>query len=125
LNCAIHESSPAIGTCVRCGKAVCQLCANKHAGKIYCDTCAALPTTDKSKIVAGLLAIFLGTLGIHKFYLGRTGWGVAYLLISILGIVLLAIPTLIISIVAFIEGIILLCMSDEKFAEKYGKAPAA
>ena len=34
----------------------------------------------KSKVAAGLLGIFLGGLGIHKFYLGRWGWGIVYLL---------------------------------------------
>jgi TM2 domain-containing membrane protein YozV len=33
----------------------------------------------KSKTTAGLLAIFLGGLGFHKFYLGQTGRGILYL----------------------------------------------
>ena len=37
----------------------------------------------KSKIAAGLLAIFLGSLGIHNFYLGYTGRAVAQLLITL------------------------------------------
>src|SRR5690554_3028666 len=36
--------------------------------------------SNKSKTTAGLLAIFLGAFGIHKFYLGRTGMGILYLL---------------------------------------------
>ena len=42
---------------------------------------------EKSKIVAGLLAIFLGGLGIHKFYLGYTKTGIIFLLILITYIV--------------------------------------
>ena len=38
----------------------------------------------KSKMAAGLLGIFLGSLGIHNFYLGYTGKAVAQLLITIL-----------------------------------------
>ncbi|HIE44503.1 MAG TPA: TM2 domain-containing protein [Candidatus Omnitrophica bacterium] len=34
----------------------------------------------KSVGVAYLLWLFLGGIGIHKFYLGKTGWGIAYLL---------------------------------------------
>ncbi len=40
------------------------------------------PLSDKSKLVAGLLQLFLGTLGIGRFYLGYTGLGVAMLLLS-------------------------------------------
>ncbi len=64
----------------------------------------------KSKLAAGLLAIFLGGLGIHKFYLGKTGMGVLYLLFSWTGI-----P----EIVGFIEGIVYLCSNDENFQLKY------
>ena len=38
----------------------------------------------KSKLAAGLLAFFLGGLGIHRFYLGYTGIGIAMLLITVL-----------------------------------------
>ncbi|GHD44830.1 TM2 domain-containing protein [Streptomyces longwoodensis] len=38
------------------------------------------PYSDKSKIVAGLLQIFLGGLGIGRFYVGSVGVGVAQLL---------------------------------------------
>ena len=64
----------------------------------------------KSKIAAGLLGIFLGGLGIHKFYLGKIGMGILYLLFCWTGI-----P----SIVGFIEGIIYLCSNDENFQLKH------
>ncbi|MCP3766608.1 MULTISPECIES: TM2 domain-containing protein [Streptomyces] len=38
------------------------------------------PYSDKSKIVAGILQIFLGTLGIGRFYVGSVGIGIAQLL---------------------------------------------
>lgn len=37
------------------------------------------PTSDKSKTVALLLCIFLGPLGIHRFYVGKIGTGLLYL----------------------------------------------
>ena len=66
---------------------------------------------DRSRVAAALFAFFLDGLGIHKFYLGRTGEGVIYLIFF---------WTLIPAIVAFIEGIIYLTMSDGEFARKYG-----
>lgn len=68
-------------------------------------------TSDKSKIVAGVLAILLGVFGVHKFYLGKNVQGVLYLLFCWTGIPALA---------GFIEGILYLVSSDEAFAEKYG-----
>lgn len=38
------------------------------------------PLSDKSKLVAGLLQLFIGTLGIGRFYLGHNGIAVAQLL---------------------------------------------
>ena len=66
--------------------------------------------TSKSKITAGLLGIFLGGLGVHKFYLGRIGLGMLYLL---------SFWTFIPAIVGLIEGIVYLGMSDENFDIKY------
>ena len=68
----------------------------------------------KSKIVAGILALLLGTLGIHKFYLGYVVVGVVYLLVSITFIGLfLTVP------VSIIDGIIYLTKSDEDFDKTY------
>lgn len=63
----------------------------------------------KSKIAAGVLALFLGGLGVHKFYLGKVGMGILYLCFCWTGI-----P----AVVAFIEGIIYLCSNDENFQLK-------
>jgi len=73
----------------------------------------------KSKIVAGLLAIFLGGFGIHKFYLGCTKSGIITLILFIFGMILLFIPTMIIGTIAFIEGILYIVKSDEDFDEQY------
>jgi len=37
----------------------------------------------KSKIAAGLLGIFLGGLGIHRFYLGYVGIGIAQIIVTL------------------------------------------
>ncbi len=78
---------------------------------------------EKSKVAAGLLAIFLGGLGIHKFYLGYTGPALVYLLTNTIGWVvtiwLLGLPNAALGIIALIEGVIYLTMSDEDFEQTY------
>lgn len=81
---------------------------------------AGIGTNSKSKIIAGLLAIFLGGLGIHKFYLDYPSQGVILLVASIIGVVTLltGIGILIligIWIVCLIEGVIYMTKSDEEF----------
>ncbi|WP_084382730.1 TM2 domain-containing protein [Curvibacter delicatus] len=72
---------------------------------------SATAPNGKSKLAAALFAIFLGGLGIHKFYLGRVVWGIAYLLFC---------WTFIPAIIGFIEGILLLVMSETEFNRKFG-----
>lgn len=64
----------------------------------------------KNKLVAALLAFFLGCFGIQHFYLGNTMWGVIFLLFCWTGI-----P----AIIGIIHCILLLISSDEEFARKY------
>ena len=47
---------------------------------------SSAPTSSKSKLVAGLLALFVGGIGVHNFYLGYMGRGIAQLLLSWTGI---------------------------------------
>ena len=99
-NCGEPYMTDEAVMCVKCGVA-------KGQGNNYCHNCgkplapdAAVclncgvankqaPAPDaKSKLVAGLLAIFLGTFGVHNFYLGYTGKAVTQLVLSIVGILL-------------------------------------
>lgn len=68
--------------------------------------------TGKNRVTAGVFGILLGGFGIHKFYLGKIGWGIVYLVFF---------WTCIPAIIGLIEGIRYLTMSDQEFAEKYGK----
>ena len=94
----------------------CQNCgAPLQVGATVCINCG-VPTNNipvgveqKSKIVAGLLAIFVGALGIHNFYLGYTTKGLIQVLVSIIGgIITCGIATTAIGIWAFVEGILIL-----------------
>lgn len=62
-------------------------------------------SSQKSKIAAGLLGIFLGSFGVHNFYLGYTGKAVAQLLITLLTC---GFGAFISSIWGLIEGIMIL-----------------
>jgi TM2 domain-containing membrane protein YozV/DNA-directed RNA polymerase subunit RPC12/RpoP len=68
------------------------------------------PGSGRNRLMAALLALFLGGFGVHHFYLGRPILGVIYLLFC---------WTFIPAIVAFIEALVLLCMSDQTFHSKY------
>ena len=75
------------------------------------------PAQQKSKLAAGLLAIFVGTLGIHNFYLGFTTKGLIQLLVSILT---LGIAAPAIAIWALIEGIFYLTGHEGYTADAKG-----
>lgn len=66
---------------------------------------------ENKKLVAALLAIIVGGLGIHKFILGYTKEGIIQILLSFLcGLG---------ALIALIEGIIYLTKTDEEFYQTY------
>lgn len=123
-NCGKEVADQAV-ICVSCG------CPPKSAAK-FCHSCgsetnpeatvclkcgvgfgAAAPVAGeaaKSKMTAGLLGIFLGGFGIHRFYLGFTGIGVAQIIVTL---ITCGIGTL----WGFIEGILILTGSMNKDAK--------
>ncbi len=88
------------------------------------------PTVENKKMLAGLLGIFLGGFGAHKFVLGYTREG-----LILLGVLLISFPLMCVIIGAFtmyipiiiglIEGIIYITKTDEDFYQTYqvGKKP--
>ena len=80
----------------------------------------AEPAHIQIKIAAGVLAILLGWLGIHKFYLGYTGPGIILLLCGTIGwIITFGILPVIVAIIGLIEGIIYLTKPDDQFNQEY------
>jgi TM2 domain-containing membrane protein YozV len=75
-----------------------------------CGVRQRLTSGGKSRISAALFAFFLGGFGAHKFYLDKVGQGILYLIFF---------WTLIPAIIAIVEFITYLIMSDEEFNAKY------
>jgi TM2 domain-containing membrane protein YozV len=74
----------------------------------------------KEKMVAGLLGIFLGSLGIHKFYLGYTTEAIIMLAVTLVGgFISLGLVSGIMGIIGLVEGIIYLTKSDDDFQQTY------
>lgn len=66
----------------------------------------------KDKTTAGILALLLGSLGIQYFYVGKVGGG-------FINIALVIVTCGIWSIIDFVQGILMLTMSQEDFDRKY------
>ncbi len=66
----------------------------------------------KEKNVAGILALFLGGLGVHRFYLGQTGLGIFYLIFCWFPVMW---------IVGLIDAIAFFSMDQEVFDRKYNR----
>lgn len=81
-----------------------------HCGAPQAAAMAGRPRGQKDKSTAGILALLLGGIGVHKFYLEQPGLGVLYLLFC---------WTFIPALIGLIEGVIYLTMSDERFSRKY------
>ena len=97
----------------------CHGCAKPlHVSALACPSCGApqrkraestVSESEKSKVTAGVLALLLGGLGIHKFYTGAWGWGIVYIVLC---------WTYVPALVALGEGIRYLVLSKEEFARK-------
>lgn len=122
-NCGNVMNDQAV-ICVTCGVPV-------GKGNNYCPLCGEVTDSlsqvcmkcgvnlhaygqQKSKLAAGLFGIFLGVFGVHRFYLGHIGIGLAQLLITVLSCGFLSWATWIWGLV---EGIMILSGSINKDAK--------
>lgn len=100
------EPPPPTKFCHACGETIdrraeiCPECGVRQPG---------VGDSGPSRIAAALFAILLGGIGAHKFYLGRPGLGIVYLIFF---------WTFIPAIVGIVEGLIMLSQSDRDFALK-------
>lgn len=65
---------------------------------------------ENKKIVAGIFALLLGSIGVHKFYLGYVTEGIIQIILSL---------TCIGGVIPLIEGILYLIKTDEEFYQTY------
>lgn len=129
--------------CTNCGKAplngeaFCQNCGNATvAGAVACPSCGHSltqgivpgvgPITAQSRVVIAICAIFLGSLGIHKFLLGYNHEGIIMLVVTLVGGAaapftcgLTALAPAAMSIAGLIEGITYLTKTDDQFNAMY------
>lgn len=127
INCTEcgREISDAATVCPHCGAPVvkdvfCPKCGTKVQANVkFCPTCGAeiarpavVCNNRKDKLVAGLLAIFLGGLGIHYFYLGKNTAGIISIVLTICSCSIWAWLML-------VQGIYMLTMTDDNFYAKY------
>lgn len=114
-NCG-NQMDNLAAVCVKCGVPTgqgvnfCPNCGNQTApGAVVCTSCGIslsqiIQGTQKSKLTAGLLGIFLGGFGVHNFYLGYTTKGIIQIAVTLItcgaG-----------SLWGLIEGIMILCGS--------------
>lgn len=79
---------------------------------------------ESKRVIVGILALFFGALGVHKFVLGYEKEGALLLVLTGIGIatacILVGIPILCATtVVSLVEGIIYLTKTDEEFYQDY------
>ena len=72
----------------------------------------SIPGAEK-KIVAGILGIVLGSLGVHRFYLGDTTGGLIRIAIGVCTLGTVS------ELIGLVEGIIYLTKTDQQFVDEY------
>ncbi|WP_135663900.1 TM2 domain-containing protein [Halorhabdus rudnickae] len=93
--------------CVSCGELI-------YKQSEICPECGveqpSIGSGDTDQVAAGILAILLGGLGVHKFYQGNTRNGVLYLCFF---------WTTIPALLGLVEGILMLVADEDEYEEQY------
>ena len=123
--CGEHLVNEKSVICVKCG-------TKKGQGKSYCHECgtavlsenaevclscgvklksmmtSVMGGTEKSKLAAALFAFFLGTLGIHRFYLGYTTIGIIQIALLFAGFLTCGITSMAVGVWSLVDFILIL-----------------
>ncbi len=76
----------------------------------------------ENKMVVGIIAILLGSLGVHKFILGNKKEGIIMLLVTLLTF---GVGASVMTIIGLVEGIMYLTKTDEEYLATYVKGSKA
>ena len=88
--------------------------------EIYAMTGLSDTEVSNKKLAAGLLGIFFGSIGVHKFVLGFNTPGIIMLVLTIvLSIATCGIAGFVMGTIGLIEGIIYLTKTPQEFKEIY------
>lgn len=109
MKCYYHNDKEVVAACTECGRFICDSCKVNINGKAVCKICIesgvfelnsgykynknnynrinkqgynnyyAGKSTQKSWLVTLLLCLFVGTIGVHRFYVGKIGTGILQL----------------------------------------------
>ena len=75
----------------------------------------------KSRGIAGLLALLMGALGLHYFYIGKTNAGILFLLVSLLSCGVLGTVTWVISV---IQAVLFFTSTQQEFEQRWVYSPS-
>jgi TM2 domain-containing membrane protein YozV/RNA polymerase subunit RPABC4/transcription elongation factor Spt4 len=115
--CGVNQRTPLDGSfqdrdadekyCVNCGELI-------YKQSDLCPECGVEQpgggSTDTDQVIAGVLAILVGGIGVHKFYQGNMRNGVLYLCLFWTGV-----P----AVLGLIEGILMLVADEDEYHDKY------
>lgn len=104
MNCGSHIDAD-MNVCPQCGYRI-----NKQP---------QAPVKPKSRVLAGVLGIFFGGLGVHNFYLGYSSKGFFQVVLFLMGFMTLGLTTLIASIWGFVEAILILIGHIDRDVDGY------
>ena len=99
INCG-NEVSEGADICLKCGKLINPVETSNFEER-------------KSQLIAGLLALYIGGIGIHNFYLGNNMKGIIHLVLFLSGIFTFGITTFGSVVWAFIEAISIFMKKDQ------------
>ncbi len=106
-NCGTY-TPPETTNCPRCGAFVKTEEPPAFVPQFHYQPPKPVTQYPKSRLAVGVVAALFGSLGLHNFYLGHKGRGIAQLVLTLCGLFTLGLTTIASSIWAIVEAIMIL-----------------